>query len=141
MRTSPLSRGLLAAALGLALVLTAPPTLALEQATTAKPPKPQGRSHSYDEIMLLRSRLNDGDRLAALRALHYALQEVPDGTTFVWRRKKSPLKGFVRPTAAFRNADGLVCRHIIYGLAVASYVKRIEGIACRDRDGVWAILG
>ena len=141
MRTSPLSRGLLSAALSAAFVLTATPSTALEQATAAKPPEPRVKTHSFDEIMLLRSRLNDGDRIAALRALHYALREVPDGTTFVWRRQKSPLKGFVRPTAAFRNADGLVCRHIIYGLAVASYVKRIEGIACRGSDGVWTISG
>lgn len=141
MRTSSLSRGLLAAALSLPLVLTPTPSSALEQAAATKPPKPQSKSLSFDQIMLLRSRLNDGDRIAALRALHYALQEVADGTTFVWRRHKSPLKGFVRPTAAFRNADGLVCRHIVYGLSVASYVKRIEGIACRGRDGIWSILG
>ena len=141
MRTFPFFRGLFAAAVGMALILNAAPSPALEQATAAKPPKPKTKPHSFDEIMLLRSRLNDGDRIAALRALHYALREVPDGTTFVWRRQKSPLKGFVRPTAAFRNADGLVCRHIIYGLAVASYIKRIEGIACRGSDGVWTISG
>lgn len=85
----------------------------------------------------LRSQLDRNDQLIAMRALHLALSQVPDGGTFVWRKRSRSLKGLIKPTRAFRNAKGQVCRHVIYALSLGRYIKRIEGIACRTQDGSW----
>lgn len=89
--------------------------------------------------MKLRAELSYKDHVVALRALHMALTQVPDGGTFVWRKKSRSLKGFIQPTKAFRNAEGQVCRHIVYALALGRYIKQIEGIACRQDDGRWQL--
>ena len=104
---------------------------------TATPPAPeQNPSRSLAE---LRSKLDRTDQMVALRALHLALSQVPDGGTFVWRKKSRSLKGMIRPSKAFRNADGKICRHIIYALVLGRYTKQIEGIACRQEDGRWQL--
>lgn len=104
---------------------------------TATPPAPeQNPSRSLAE---LRSNLDRTDQMVALRALHLALSQVPDGGTFVWRKKSRSLKGMIRPSKAFRNADGNICRHIIYALVLGRYTKQIEGIACRQEDGRWQL--
>lgn len=106
-------------------------------ATRSAPPVPtENRSRSF---MQLRARLEYHDQIVALRALHMALSRVPDGGTFVWRKKSRSLKGFIQPTKAFRNAEGQVCRHLIYALTLGRYIKQIEGIACRQDDGRWRL--
>lgn len=87
----------------------------------------------------LRARLDHKDHLIAMRALHLALTQVPDGGTFVWRKNSRSLKGLIKPTKAFRNAQGQVCRHVVYALSLGRYIKQIEGIACRTGDGTWRL--
>lgn len=89
----------------------------------------------------LRAQLDASDQLAALAALHFALSQVGDGATYVWRKRSRDLSGAIRPTMAFRNESGQVCRHVIYVLALGSYSKSIEGIACRDWSGRWTLSG
>jgi len=103
----------------------------------ATPPAPE--KNPIRRLADLRSKLDHKDHAVALRALHLALSQVPDGGTFVWQQKKHALKGVIRPTKAFRNADGRVCRHVIYALALGRYTKQIEGIACRREDGSWQL--
>lgn len=104
---------------------------------TATPPAPEQNPSS--RLAELRSKLDRTDQMVALRALHLALSQVPDGGTFVWRKKSRSLKGMIRPTKAFRNVDGHICRHIIYALVLGRYTKQIEGIACRQDDGRWRL--
>ncbi len=87
----------------------------------------------------LRSKLDYRDHVVAMRALHLALSQVPDGGTFVWQKKSRSLKGLIKPTRAFRNADGQLCRHVIYALVLGRYTKQIEGIACRLENGRWQL--
>lgn len=87
----------------------------------------------------LRSKLDRRDHVVAMRALHLALSQVPDGGTFAWQKKNRSLKGLIKPTRAFRNADGQLCRHVIYALALGRYTKQIEGIACRLENGRWQL--
>ena len=47
-------------------------------------------------IREMRARLGQGDRIAALKALHIALSEISDGATFVWRKKSRNLTGWPR---------------------------------------------
>jgi surface antigen len=34
-----------------------------------------------------------------------------------------------------------VCRHLLYSLSLGGYEKEIEGDACREADGSWALAG
>jgi hypothetical protein len=81
------------------------------------------------------------DRVATLNAVHKALAEIPDGASYVWRRKDGELAGVVRPTSSFKSEAGSVCRHIILALSVGGYARQIEGIACRLDDGGWRLDG
>lgn len=89
----------------------------------------------------LKSSLDHTDHLAALKALQLALDEVGDGSTFVWRRKSNKLKGAIKPTSVFRDDNGRICRHLIFALSLGGYVKSIESVACRGTDGRWNIDG
>jgi len=103
----------------------------------ATPPAPE--KNPIRQLAYLRSKLNYKDHAVAMRALHLALSQVPDGGSFVWQKKKHSLKGTIKPSKAFRNAQGRVCRHVIYALALGRYTRQIEGIACRGEDGRWQL--
>lgn len=94
---------------------------------------------SLHTLRQLKAKLDDSDRVAALRALHLALTRISDGATFVWRKRSRQLAGVIKPTAAFRNANGQVCRHLIYSLSLGRYIKSIESVACRDAKGRWQL--
>ncbi len=85
--------------------------------------------------------LGTADQRAALEAINYALMEVADGSTFVWRRHTGILRGVVRPTSSFRDDEGRVCRHIVLALSLGEFRKKVEGIACRTETGVWSLSG
>ena len=85
----------------------------------------------------LKQNLTEIDYQTALTALNDALNEVPDGVTYFWQRTESSLKGMVKPTRAFRDSHGQICRHIVYALSLGDYIKQIEGIACRNHEGDW----
>jgi surface antigen len=89
----------------------------------------------------LRARLDQSDRQAAYQALQLALDELGDGVTLVWKRAARGLEGRIKPVSAFRDDKGRVCRHIFYSLSLGGYEKEIEGNACREVDGSWALAG
>ena len=116
---------------------TASPANLKRDTSTATPPAPQ--ANPIRQFAQLRAQLGHGDRVIAMRALHLALSQVPDGGAFVWRKKSRSLKGVIKPSKPFRNDGGQICRHVIYALALGRYVKQIEGIACRRDDGRWQL--
>ena len=83
--------------------------------------------------------LDAADAQAALKAIHLGLTEVGDGSTFVWHRAHGRLRGMVRPTSSFRDADGRVCRHLVVTLASGVYARTTEGVACRLDDRSWTL--
>ncbi len=87
----------------------------------------------------LQAKLDSSDQVAVLHALQMALNNTGDGGTFLWKKNKRDLKGIIRPTTAFRNAYGQVCRHVIYGLSLGRYRKQIELVACREAGGRWRL--
>ncbi len=89
----------------------------------------------------LRTGLDRSDREVALRALQMALTELGDGATLVWRRQASQLVGRIKPVSAFRDAQGRLCRTVLYSLSRHGKEKEIEGVACRSANGRWAITG
>lgn len=87
----------------------------------------------------LRARLDGSDKVAALHALHMALNRTADGGKFIWRKNNRDLKGVIKPTSAFRNAHGQICRHVVYAIALGRYRKQIELVACREAGGRWRL--
>lgn len=126
----PARRLLLSAAAG-ANLLIAGPVFASE-----RPQQPRPAIQSLSE---LQANLGTSDQVAVLSALQLALNQIGDGGTYVWKKSDTKLKGMIRPTAAFRNANGQVCRHVIYALALGAYRKQIEFIACREAGGRWRL--
>jgi surface antigen len=137
-----------AGALVLALLAPASPplraeegaSLAATQATAALPEAPAA-PESQATLAELRAKLDESDRAVALKALDLALTELGDGTTLLWKRPTRHLAGAIKPVSVFRDDQGRVCRHVIYGLTLGSYTKQVEGIACRNVDGHWSLEG
>ena len=98
----------------------------------------EGRQLGLNE---LKARLDQSDRAAAMQALELALSELGDGVTLVWRRPERELVGRIKPVSAFRDDYGRVCRHVVYSLALGTYQRQIEGVACRESDGSWSLSG
>jgi len=93
---------------------------------------------AFDE---LRAKLDRTDRDIALNALQVALTELGDGATLVWRRPSRGLTGVIKPVSAFRDGEGRVCRHLTYSLSLGTFVREVEGTACREQGGAWLLKG
>jgi surface antigen len=89
----------------------------------------------------LRSRLDATDRAVALNALRVALNELGDGGSLLWRRPSRALTGVIKAVSVFRDSEGRVCRHVSYSLSLGTYVRQVEGVACREADGKWSLAG
>jgi len=89
----------------------------------------------------LKPALEPSDEIAALEAIHYALSEVADGSSYVWHRRNGHLNGIVRPQMSFRDASGAVCRQITVALTAGEVTRRVEGVACREADKSWLLKG
>jgi len=85
--------------------------------------------------------LDANDEIAALERIQYALTEVGDGSTYVWRRWHGRLSGIVQPTSSFKDPEGKVCRHMVVMLTTGKHTKKQEGIACRLPSGRWQLDG
>jgi hypothetical protein len=86
-------------------------------------------------------RLDARDEVAALERIQYALSEVGDGSTYVWKRWHGRLSGVIHPTVSFKDASGQVCRHITVLMTTGKRSSKIEGIACRMASGRWRLEG
>ena len=93
------------------------------------------------EIVMARPHLDLSDEIATLRALQLALNDVGDGSSYVWQRRNGRLSGIIMPTASFRDSKGQVCRHIVVWLTAGTRTKKTETIACRQADRVWTFEG
>jgi surface antigen len=89
----------------------------------------------------LRARLDATDRAVALNALKVALNELGDGASLLWRRPSRALTGVIKAVSVFRDSEGRVCRHVSYSLSLGTYVRQVEGVACREANGRWALSG
>lgn len=86
-------------------------------------------------------KLDESDEIAALERMQYALSEVGDGATYVWRRWHGGLAGVLHPTASFKDPSGKVCRHLVVLLTTGKLTRKMEGIACRLPSGRWQLEG
>lgn len=115
-----------------------PPLKAEESGAEVAVKASEGQPRGLGE---LKAQLDQSDRAAAVQALQLALSELGDGVTLVWRRPTRGLVGRIKPVSAFRDDQGRVCRHVVYSLALGTYQRRIEGVACRRPDGYWSLSG
>ncbi len=99
------------------------------------------RSPATTEPITPPEQLDDRDEIAALERIQYALSEIGDGGTYVWRRWHGRLGGIVQPTTSFKDDSGKVCRHMVVLLTTGKRTKRLEGIACRLASGRWQLDG
>jgi hypothetical protein len=86
--------------------------------------------------------LDEKDAIVALERIQYALSEVEDGGTYVWRRWHGQLSGVVHPIASFKKKDsGQVCRHLTVLLTSGERTRKMQSIACRLPSGRWQLDG
>jgi surface antigen len=81
------------------------------------------------------------DEIAALERIQFALSEIGDGTSYVWRRWHGRLAGVIHPTSSFKDASGKVCRHLVVLLTTGKRTSKMEGVACRMPSGRWQLEG
>ena len=127
-----------AGALALSLFAPAPLPLKAGESGAELAAAPDGQQPGLVE---LKAKLDQSDRVAALQALDLALSELGDGATLVWQRPERGLVGRIKPVSAFRDDQGRVCRHVVYSLALGTYQRQIEGVACRESNGSWSLSG
>jgi hypothetical protein len=128
---------LIAVGIGFMLALTAtPPSRAGEVL-----PDGSVRMMPDPDQFVVRPVFDIADEIATLEAVHFALSQIGDGSSYVWHRRNRRLSGIVHPTASFKDTTGKVCRHIVLELSSGDFARRTEGIACRLHTGVWQLEG
>ena len=130
-----------AGAVLVSLFVPAPPYPKAEEQTAVALAKADAASPAGATLADLRAKLDGSDRALAVKALGLALNELGDGATLVWRRPSRGLVGKIKPSSAFRDDEGRVCRHVVYSLTLGQYVRQVEGVACREADGQWSLAG
>lgn len=139
-RNAPIIIG--AGALAILLIAPAPPSLYAEEPVhTGSIDIDTENARQPAAFAELRAKLDDSDREIALNALQVALTELGDGATLVWRRPSRGLTGIIKPVSAFRDGEGRVCRHVTYSLSLGTFVREVEGTACREQGGAWSLQG
>lgn len=110
---------------------------------TSPPPAPAASEPSTSGVTrvlhLPAPKLGERDEIAALERIQYALDEVGDGSVYVWKRWHGKLSGVIHPTVSFKDKDGKVCRHLVVLMTTGERTKRIESIACRLPTGRWQL--
>ena len=84
-------------------------------------------------------KLDLDDRVAALQAIQFTLDEVGDGSTYLWHRKEGELHGFVKPVQSYVDDQGRVCRRLKLARTVGEFSREVEGAACRAEDRRWLL--
>ena len=79
------------------------------------------------------------DRVAALQAIQFTLDEVGDGATYLWHRKQGDLHGYVKPVVSYLDDEGRVCRKLQLALTIGEFSREVEGVACRAEDKRWLL--
>ncbi len=92
-----------------------------------------------DEADALPIKLKLDDRVAALQAIQFTLDEVGDGATYLWHRKVGELHGYVKPVATYMDEQGRICRRLQLALTVGDFSREVEGTACRAKDKRWLL--
>ena len=85
--------------------------------------------------------LDENDEIATLIGIQTALGTAADGSPYVWHRHNGRISSMIKPTSTFRNGSGALCRHIVLMLTTGHKTRKMEGTACRHKDGRWHLDG
>ena len=99
------------------------------------------RAAPIDPKADLRGLLDQHDQTAVFQALHLALSEVADGSSYVWHRSHGRLSGVVQINGTTRNGAGSICRRMTIMLTSGTETRKIATSACRLADRSWQIVG
>lgn len=125
------------------LALVASTAVASPLSTAVEQPLAAARQHAapgYKHAFQKPGRLMT-DRAAALESVQIALARVADGSMYVWHRPSGTFSGSVKPTSTFRRTNGELCRHLVMELSSEENFRTVEGVACREANGVWRLEG
>lgn len=100
---------------------------------TARPPRPKFAGNHLP--------IDSKSEVAALEAVHIALSEVGDGSSYIWHHPSGLISGMIQPTGSFKDQSGRICRHIVLVLTADERSRKTEGIACRLPNGIWQLDG
>ncbi|HEX6015012.1 MAG TPA: RT0821/Lpp0805 family surface protein [Geminicoccaceae bacterium] len=84
--------------------------------------------------------LSDADVAMAARAMHEALENLPDRQTLGWRNQASGYGGSFRPYRTYVSSTGLFCRQYAEELLRDGQKSTFRYEACRAEDGGWVWL-
>ena len=88
-----------------------------------------------------RGLLDQHDQMAVFQAMHLALTEVADGSSYVWHRSHGRLSGVVQLNGTTRNGATSICRRMTIMLTSGPETRKITTSACRLADHSWQIVG
>jgi hypothetical protein len=133
MMRSRAKAGMLAASIAASMLLGALIVLAPEHLQAQEPKIPASAAP--------RLSLDVRDELSTFEAINTALTEVEDSAIYVWHSDSGRIGGIVELTSSFRDRRGFICRHLVLTLSSGEHSRRTEGIACRDKAGLWSLDG
>jgi len=84
--------------------------------------------------------MDETDRLQAQQATYQA-QAAPVGQTIVWNNPNSGNYGQVTPTREGYTNNGEYCREFQQTVTVSGRTETAYGVACRQQDGTWRVVG
>ncbi len=84
--------------------------------------------------------LDQREQAAMAETFHYAMEHNPSGEESTWVNPETGHSGAIVPIRSFYSSAGQSCREYIQTLDIAGSIDRRLGIACRQNDGVWAVM-
>lgn len=127
-----------AVSLGTAAVWGAGRALADGYEPRGKTPGPQGKTPQQDGG--IKAAFTAEDHEINRKCIEKTMREAPTGATWKWHNPKSGNGGTVRPTSKAARHAGRVCRNFEEKVTLKDgRSETIQGRACRNRDGSWAI--
>lgn len=94
---------------------------------------------SIKPISPLSSKLDGEDWRRAKGALAVALDPQSNGAPVSWDNPESKISGSFVPVGQAWTKDNNICRTFIARLAGSHPKRQLQGNACRDKSGEWAI--
>lgn len=84
--------------------------------------------------------LSDADRAIALKAEYEALEYGRAGQPTVWRSRSGDNRGEITVGQTYQ-VNRLDCREYTHNVWIGGRPRVVRGIACRDPDGAWRVVG
>jgi surface antigen len=69
--------------------------------------------------------------------VNQTLEHAPTGQTVAWQNPDQNSSYWVTPTKTYQTPDGNSCRNYVTTALIDGHRQRIQGVACRQPDGIW----